>query len=185
VDRFRPDVVIILSGIWDLVDRQLPGWSGPRGPGDAEFDGWLLSEYQLAVDIASSRGARVVWLTSPCVGPVHRENPLFGTRAMEPPRIAHLNDTLLSRLAASRPTQMVLYDLFADVCPHGRYVKAAAEVGQLRTDELHIDKRAAERIAGRIVRDALPKVGISMPAARSARVLRATSVAAFGPESSR
>jgi len=72
VEAFRPDVVVILSGIWDITDRRQPGWSDVRRPGDPEFDEWLLDEYRLAVDIAAraeraSRGS-TRRASAPCAG---------------------------------------------------------------------------------------------------------------------
>src|SRR5262249_14614346 len=38
VERFRPDLVIIVAGAWDLRRRVAEGWTEMRGPGDPVFD---------------------------------------------------------------------------------------------------------------------------------------------------
>ena len=61
IERFDPDVVVVLVSGWDTTERSFPAWGeAPRTIGDAAFDAWLLSEYETAIDLLSSRGARVV-----------------------------------------------------------------------------------------------------------------------------
>lgn len=163
VDRFRPDVVIILSGLWDLVERRLPGSDRINAPGEQIFDDWLLSEYQLAVDIASSRGARVVWLTAPCLGPDAARSPVGQTAAIEPHNIDHLNRVVLPQLAQSRPRQVVLFDLFDRICPGGRFVSQLPWAKDLRPDDIHIGRRATQHLAGDIISATWPALGLKLP----------------------
>lgn len=165
IDRFRPDVVVILSGSWDLVERRLPGSTALRSPGDPVYDDWLLGEYQLAVDIASSRGAHVVWLTAPCLGPEAAQSPLGRTAAIEPANIERLDRVILPRLAASRPGRVTLFDLFATVCPDGRFVDRLPWADDLRPDGIHFGKHAARRIASRLVETTWPLLGLTIPGA--------------------
>jgi hypothetical protein len=151
VDRFRPDVVLILSGVWDLRDGDVPPGGEVSSPGDAPFDAWLLAELQLAVDVASSRGARVLWLNTPCIGPVPPGSPLLRLGAAEPERIEHLNRVLLPALAASRARQMALFDLYGRLCPEGRFIEVDAQRRQLRSDYLHLSGTAATEIAAAIM----------------------------------
>jgi peptidoglycan/LPS O-acetylase OafA/YrhL len=66
VAGFAPDVVIVLSPIWDAMPHQADGWHDMRAIGDPQYDRWLLGEYHAAVDVVSAGGARVFWLDSPC-----------------------------------------------------------------------------------------------------------------------
>jgi len=169
IDRFRPDVVLILFGIWDLAEREVPHTGRVSAPGDPVFDDWLLSEYQLAIDIASSRGARVVWLTSPCIGPAMDQHSSLGAAgALDPSRLEHLNRVLLPRLVASRPHQVELFDLFATVCPDGTYVASLPWARDLRSDPLHIGREAAAYMGDAIMQTAWPELD-QLRAARAAR----------------
>jgi len=178
VDRFAPDVVVIASGVWDLRPRPVGAPDALR-PGDAAFDRELLAVYRRAVDIAGSRGATVVWVNTPCVGPDAAESPLGRTGAMEPQFIAYLNQTLLPALAAARPAVRV-FDLFGAVCPDGRFVRSLDGVHVTRADFLHLSREGAREIARRIVAETVPQfAGIDLTDARQpARVTRAPPVAA-------
>ncbi len=66
VADFDPDVVVVLSTIYDLQQRRLDGWDDMRVPGDPGFDEYLANEYANVYDVLSSGGARVVWMTNPC-----------------------------------------------------------------------------------------------------------------------
>jgi len=161
IERFRPDVVIILSGLWDLAERRIPSSERIVRPQEPAFDDWLVSEYQLAVDIASSRGARVVWLTSPCVGPEAEQAPLAKTGAFEPHHIDHLNGVILPRLVESRPRQVILFDLFAMLCPAGKFVDQLPWSRDLRPDDIHLGPLSARHVANEIIEATWPALGLA------------------------
>jgi peptidoglycan/LPS O-acetylase OafA/YrhL len=147
LERFRPDVVVVLSGLSDVQDRRLPAWERPLGPGDLRFDDWLVAEYQAAVDLLSSRGAHVVWLTNPCYGEEPENSPLAGTGAFSAERIRHLNEVIIPRLQASRPASVSTFDLFHRVCPDGRWVRSLGRIRDMRPDSMHISAVGAHWIA--------------------------------------
>lgn len=66
IDGFDPDVIVVLSPIWDAMPHRAQGWRRMRAIGDPVFDRWLQSEYSVAADVLGARGARVVWLDAPC-----------------------------------------------------------------------------------------------------------------------
>ena len=104
---FRPQVVFVMAGLWDLRDRRLPQWTQRYAPGDPIFDAWLLGEFELALDTLAADSARIVWLTYPCISPDPGAGivlgPLGNTAALEPARLVHLNRTLLPELLRRRP----------------------------------------------------------------------------------
>ena len=65
IDLYRPDVVLGYASPWDSIDRKVPGlgeeWIRPGVPA---YDAFLKAEYQEALDILSSHGSTVAWLTS-------------------------------------------------------------------------------------------------------------------------
>ena len=66
VQVYQPDVVVGRVSGWDTIDRLVPS-IGNRWvrPGDPAYDAYVKSEYGEALDILSSTGADVAWLTSP------------------------------------------------------------------------------------------------------------------------
>jgi hypothetical protein len=121
VERFDPDVVVVRTGPLDLVDRRLDGWDRARSPGDPVFDAWLLGEMQAAADVLSHRGARLIWLTSPCVAEAGARAPLAESGALDPARIKHLDSVILPSLWKSRAPELRLFDLYGVSCPKGRF----------------------------------------------------------------
>jgi peptidoglycan/LPS O-acetylase OafA/YrhL len=134
LDRFQPDVVVVLSTIWDLTGRRRPEW-GPEflAPGDARFDDRLLFEWRDAVRLLSSRGARVVWLSDPCAA-----NPDLA------PYLRYANDHYLPALAA-RGVETV--DLDAHVCPGGGFSDTIDGTAGARPDGLHFSDPGADATA--------------------------------------
>ena len=65
VAGWRPDLVVINAGPWDVADRMLPGRTDWLAVGNPIVDAWLLDEMTAATDLLASGGARVVWLTQP------------------------------------------------------------------------------------------------------------------------
>jgi len=138
VERFDPDVVVVHTGPFELVDRQRPEWDHPLAPGAPEFDDWLVSELIAAADVLGARGARLVWLTTPCTGPIRSYDPLAAIGSLDPQRIRRFNDAILPRLVAARPERVRLFDLYAASCPGGQFSETIPDrPGRLRRDCLH------------------------------------------------
>lgn len=138
VDEFRPDVVIVLTSIWDLLDRELPTWRGPKGPGDPQFDDYLVDTYTNAVDTWTAKGATVRWLTAPC----NRLDPPPGQASASgssetTARTAHLNAEILPRVAAARPDSVELFQLDDILCPDGQMIDEIKGVGPVFVDGVH------------------------------------------------
>jgi lysophospholipase L1-like esterase len=130
--EFRPQVVAVLSGVWDVYDRAVDGqvltFASP------EFDRWYARGLDALIAELSSTGARVALLTAPCNdrpdpnGAVLPEN--------DPVRTEHLNE--LFRAAARRnPRRSALVDLNRFLCPGGAYVAARNGVTLRRDDGVH------------------------------------------------
>ena len=62
----KPDVVVALSGAWDVQTRDFG--QGPVSPGDPAFDAQYRSAFTSALAAWRSSGAKVVLLTTPCFG---------------------------------------------------------------------------------------------------------------------
>lgn len=132
IDADDPDVVVILVGRWETMDRMLEGrWTHI---GDSDFDAYLRSELELAIATAGAHGARVVLATSP----YNRRGEQFDGSLYpedEPDRVTAWN-TLLHDVAAENPDVRVL-DFGARVSPDGHFTWTAGGI-QVRSDGLHL-----------------------------------------------
>ncbi len=143
VSEFQPDLVIMLSSVWDLQDRQLADWPEPLAPGAPAFDDYLLREYREAVDVLSSGGAPVLWMSGPC----SRSVSIGGaegtsTGAFEVSRVHHLNDELIPQLMADRD-QVRTFDIFPILCPDGTFTESIPGVDNFRPDGAHLTEEGA------------------------------------------
>ena len=132
IDADDPDVVFILVGRWETMDRMLDGrWTHV---GDPEFDAYLRSELELAIATAGAHGARVVLATEPYN---RRGEQLDGSLYPEdePDRVTAWN-ALLRDVAADHPDVRVL-DFGARVSPDGQFTWTAGGI-QVRSDGLHL-----------------------------------------------
>ena len=143
---YRPEVVIVLSTIWDLADRKLPEWKRFRHPGDPVFDDALLARYRELIGQANAAGARVVWMTAPCTDPDNGGLPFGAPKAraaFDPARTAHLNRSVLPQLGS----EVRVVDLFSLVCPGGRFTETVGPVTGARPDGLHFSESGARWLA--------------------------------------
>jgi peptidoglycan/LPS O-acetylase OafA/YrhL len=131
VDGRDPEVVVLMSGIWEVVDRRLAGDDRYRHIGDPLIDNYLLAEFISAIDLLGSNGASVMVLTYPHFEAA-RDQGYTDLPESDPARVDRLNE-LLRAAAAARPGVATLVDFQAWL--------AARPGGELdpakRTDGLH------------------------------------------------
>jgi peptidoglycan/LPS O-acetylase OafA/YrhL len=142
LDSFRPDVVVVYTGGWDLAPRRLPEWEGAREIGDPAFDRWLGGQFETVVERLASRGARVVWLNSLCV----KKPPLGAVGVFDPRRIAALNQ-VIGEVSRAEDEHMTLIDLFSVACPRGTFTNTLHGIENARPDGIHFAPPAADWIA--------------------------------------
>ena len=126
VRQNRPDLAVVLDAPWDVMDRKLPGDDTWRSFGDPVYDRWFLSEMVRAVDVLSSQGATVVWLTSPQVANI-------------PSRTDRLNE-LIEELPTLRPGKVVVLDF-------AKYLASTGKDAELRPDHIHLSGPASVQVA--------------------------------------
>ena len=128
----RPDVVVILLGRWEVLDRLVSGRWGHVG--EPDFDGYLGSQLDRALNIASGSGATVVLCTAPYYA--GQERPQGGTwPENDPARVDRFN--VVVRAAAARHAGTVLFDLNAAVSPGGRFASMLDDVAVRSSDGVH------------------------------------------------
>jgi hypothetical protein len=134
-----PDVVLVLVGRWETMDRKLGGrW---YHVGDPRFDNYLRSRLDEAITLAGARGARVVLATEPYN---RRGEQLDGSLFPEdlPARVTAWNQLL--RRAASTHRGVGIVDLSARVSPAGQYTATVGGI-RLRADGLHLTPDGVQR----------------------------------------
>lgn len=150
------DIAIVQTGPVDVVDHRLPGDDAWRGPGDRVYDEALLAEMVAAVDLLSSRGATVVWLTSPTIDREGVPAPVGSGDDVgaEPGRMARYNELVLE--AAARRPALVVVDLAAWVASLPDDARQ-----RVRPDGVHFAEEAAGEVSawlGPAVLDAVADV---------------------------
>jgi peptidoglycan/LPS O-acetylase OafA/YrhL len=152
---FRPDVVIVFSSLTDIQPRKLPGAARLSSIGSADFDAFLEAQYDHVIDVLSSTGARVIWMTPPCTAikvTAGQQNPYAVAN------IAHLDSVILPKVMHDRQSRVVSFDLANILCPNGRVRTSVSGVGQLRPDGVHFSVAAALWFANTYA-DGLLKLG--------------------------
>jgi peptidoglycan/LPS O-acetylase OafA/YrhL len=131
INHDRPDVVLLIIGRWEIVDRMHEGrWTHI---GDPVYDAYLRGELGRALDILGSTGARVVVTTEPYN---RRGEKSDGSLYSEddPDRVDDWN-TLLRRVVSQRPKVTVL-DLNKKLGPNGGYTTKVDGI-RVRSDGVH------------------------------------------------
>lgn len=140
IDRENPQVVVVSTGQWDLVDRKLAGDQQWRHIGDPVYDERLRQEYEMVTDVLASRGAMVVWLTLARFRHGFDDQLSAAQREVhEDVRVDRLNQ-IISEVVASRPGVARLVDLAGWMAPH-------TEDASLRSDGTHYDLTASNTVA--------------------------------------
>ncbi len=106
-----PDVVVLSSGIWEVVDRRLPGDDRWRHIGQPEVDRYLLREFLSAIDTLGSDRATVVLLTYPHFQ-AGADQGYTDLPESDPARVDRLNE-LMAEAAGLRPGVATVVDVQA------------------------------------------------------------------------
>jgi peptidoglycan/LPS O-acetylase OafA/YrhL/lysophospholipase L1-like esterase len=141
LDERDPEVVVMTSGIWEVVDRRLPGDDRFRHIGQPEIDRYLLRELLAAVDLLGSKGATVVLLTYPHFE-AGRDQGYVDLPESDPARVDRLN-AIMGEVVALRPGVATSIDFQAWLAarPGGEHDPA------IREDGLHFYDSFAPTIA--------------------------------------
>jgi len=131
--RAHPEaqVAVILTGAWDIVDRQLPGDDVWRRPGDPVYDAYLRDELAAATDMLTDAGLTVVWLTTPDLD-FGRDGQVPSDPRDHAARVERLNELIVDVAAERAAGGVAVVDYhgwFADLPP--------GEDERLRPDGVH------------------------------------------------
>ncbi|MDE3205928.1 MAG: acyltransferase [Acidobacteriota bacterium] len=118
VERTNPDLVVVLLGRWETIDRFYGGrWTSVGSPA---FDQHLREELSQLIDVVSARGAEVVFLTLPYVADTTTLPDGSPWDINLPSRTDAFNADVRSAVAAHRGVASVI-DLNRMVDPSGHY----------------------------------------------------------------
>ncbi|MCB1249465.1 MAG: acyltransferase family protein [Acidimicrobiales bacterium] len=143
-DEDQPDVAVIQTGPWDVIDHQLPGDPVWRAPGDPVFDAVLADEMRGIVELFAERDIHVVWLTLPELGAPEGEDPFEWRGPGSDPARAERYNELLRQVAAEQPDAVTVVDLAAWLADSG-------EDRRLRPDGTHFTNETAREVADRFL----------------------------------
>jgi hypothetical protein len=148
IDKLHPDIVMLLTGAWDLLDRKIDGtW---YRPGDVGFDRYFLSELDQATQTLTSRGSKLVILTTPffyraeLVGQTGHDWPEY-----EPWRVDRIN-ALYRDFLVAHPGRYTLIDLNRFVSPGGKYAESIDGI-RIRGDGVHFTMDGAVYVSNWLV----------------------------------
>ncbi|MCX7620150.1 MAG: acyltransferase [Acidimicrobiales bacterium] len=148
IARLNPTVAVVQVGPWDVLDRRLEGDTTWRRIGDPVYDAYLRDEMAHAVDVLSSQGAVVVWLTSPTIGAgAAASGQPEWEEAAEPGRMERFNE-LIRELPSLRPGRVQVVDLAG-------WLSQSGEDDRLRPDGVHIGEVESREVARRFLMDAV------------------------------
>ncbi len=138
----NPDVVVLTTGIWEVVDRILPGQTQWRHIGDPVVDHYFESELLSAIDTLAATGATVVLLTYPHLQAGANQG-YTNLPESDPARVDRLN-ALMRDAVSRRPGVAKLIDFQGWLAsqPGGENDPAK------RTDGIHFQDSYVETIGG-------------------------------------
>ncbi len=139
LNQFRPNVVVLLAGRWEVEDRLIGGrW---LHIGDPAFDKDLKASLEQAVDVATSTGALMVMMTSPCFDSGEQANGQSWPEDSAT-RLAAYNE-MVRKVAAGHPATVQVDDFGAQLCPGGVYTTSFDGIQVRDGDGVHIVPTAA------------------------------------------
>jgi peptidoglycan/LPS O-acetylase OafA/YrhL len=130
-NSFRPNVVMILAGRWEVVNRTFEGkWTNILNP---KYAAYVKQQLRLAIRVAGASGARVALLTAPCYDTGEQPDGSPWPEDM-PNRLAKYND--IARQVAETSRNATLINFNAMACPQGHY-ESYVEGVDARYDGVH------------------------------------------------
>jgi len=143
-----PDVVVILIGAWEVVDRLVDG-TRYRVFSD-DYARYLKKTLGAGIDAVAVTGAEIVLLTTPCFNQQWGRTAAVGgmpapqAERNDPARVGWVHE-VLREFAAERPTPLTVLDLHGATCPNGR-TSAPIDGGPLQHDGVHFSPEGATHV---------------------------------------
>jgi peptidoglycan/LPS O-acetylase OafA/YrhL len=163
VAETKPDVVAVLLGRWESLDRIYAGrWTHV---GERAFDTHLQGELGEVIDIASAHGARVVFLTLPYIAQTTAQ-PDGSPWDMNLPARTDAYNADVRAAVARHPGQASVIDLNRILDPDGHYVSSLGGVRVRDYDNEHLSMAGGKWLRPRLL-PTLAELGYGHYAARA------------------
>jgi hypothetical protein len=135
VRQLQPNVVVLLAGGNEVKDRLYHGaMTSILNP---TFAGYVKSQLEKAVRIATAGGALMVFMTKPCQST--GKNPAGDPWPEDSPARTDVYNSLLHKVAAEHSDHVYVQDLNAYLCPGGSYAEDLNGVAVRQPDGIHFD----------------------------------------------
>jgi peptidoglycan/LPS O-acetylase OafA/YrhL len=164
VDTLHPQVVAVIVGWWETMDRMYQGrW---QHLGDPAFDAYEASKFEQAVSILSSRGAHVALMTAPYFDT--GEQPDGQPWDEDSPQRVNILNRIIKSVAARHPGVVSVIPLGKILSPDGHFTwKINGQTVRL-SDGIHTTKAAAVLEAPIILPDLAAMARHPAPPAKAA-----------------
>ena len=131
---FKPDVVIVLAGRWEVADTEMDGqWTNILSP---SFQVLVTEGLEQEIAVAKAHGAKVLLMTQPCAD--SGTQPDGSPWPQDDPQRLAIYNGIVKKVAHEEPASVSVFDLNALLCPGGSYTPTI-EGYQVRTsDGIHL-----------------------------------------------
>ena len=147
VAQLHPQVVGLMTGFWEVVDRQYQGrW---QHLGDPAFDAYETAQLEHAVAILSSGGAKVALFTSPYFRTGEQPNGALWPQD-DPARVDRFN-RLIEQVAARHPVAVSVVPLNRFLDPSGHFTWSLDGRVARQGDGVHTTLAGGTYLAPRIL----------------------------------
>ena len=147
INEVKPNVVVLLAGRWEVVDRQYQGnWTNILHP---TYAAYVKSQLEQASQLVTSSGADMVFLTAPCTD--EGEQPDGAPWPEDNPARLAVYNKLVREVAAEHPTTDSTVDLFGAACPGGKFATTVGGVAIRRSDGVHFTIAGGKYLAPKIM----------------------------------
>ena len=139
VAESRANIAVVLSGVWDCVDRRLPGSSTVYAMGSPKFDAVFRESVIEVVHAFDAMGVTVIWLTMPRLRFDEADPPFDARSASDPMRVRRYNEILMD-VGSELGGRMRIIDLaaFMERLPGGSLDR------EVREDGIHFTRRGRQ-----------------------------------------
>ncbi len=143
----KPNVVVLLAGRWEVVDRQYQGsWTNILNPAFAEY---VKTQLDQASRIVTSSGARMVFLTAPCTN--EGEQPDGAPWPEDSSSRLNAYNKLVREVAAEQPQTDSVVDLNKAACPSGKYTDTVNGIVIRKNDGVHFTTAGGASLAPKLM----------------------------------
>ncbi len=147
MNETQPNVVVLLAGRWEVVDREYRGtWTNILNP---TFAAYVKSQLEMASQLVTATGARLVFLTAPCTD--SGEQPDGAPWPEDSPtRLAEYNK-LIREVAADHAQTDSVVDLDAAACPGGKFTRTVDGEVIRNPDGIHFSPIGGQVLAPKLM----------------------------------